>query len=283
MVSQEKLDDMVESMPAFSSSVMRVLDLTADINCSPRDLVEVIDHDPVMTLKILKLVNSAFFGLRQEIVSIKQGVVILGINTVKNLAITIAAVGMLPRNSINGFDSQEFLLHSLGTATISRLLAEHIGVSKKESTDYFVAGLLHDFGKVVLVQFMPTEMEEALDLAANEQIDLCTAESQSLGTTHADIGAKLATKWQLPESLINSIGEHHAPNETDSESTCMRDCVIAANLLTKQIGFGNSGNPAIPELPEIVATRFGTGLDGLTHQLGDVSDQLERTRAFASA
>ena len=282
MVSQEKLDDMVESMPAFSSSVMRVLDLTADINCSPRDLVEVIDHDPVMTLKILKLVNSAFFGLRQEIVSIKQGVVILGINTVKNLAITIAAVGMLPRNSIQGFDSQEFLLHSLGTATIARLLAQHIGVPTQESTDYFVAGLLHDFGKVVLVQFMPAEMEEALQLAANENIDLCTAESQSLGATHADIGAMLATKWQLPESLVNCIGEHHSPSNDDNDSTRMRDCVFAANLLTKKVGFGNSGNPFISELPDIVASRFGSGLDALAETLGDVTDQLEKTRTFAT-
>lgn len=282
MVSQEKLDDMVESMPAFSSSVMRVLDLTADINCSPKDLVEVIDHDPVMTLKILKLVNSAFFGLRQEIASIKQGVVILGINTVKNLAITIAAVGMLPRNSIAGFDSEEFLLHSLGTATIARLLAEHIGVPAKDSTDYFVAGLLHDFGKVVLVQFMPAEMEQALATAANEKIDLCTAETQAIGSNHADIGAMLASKWQLPDILINSIGEHHQPSQQAAEESTMRDCVVAANLLTKKIGFGFSGNPLIPDLPEIVADRFDADLDTLAIQLGDINPQLEKTRAIAA-
>ncbi|MCG8415660.1 MAG: HDOD domain-containing protein [Pseudomonadales bacterium] len=281
MVPQEKIDDMVDAMPAFSNSVMRVLDLTADINCSPRDIVAVIDHDPVMTMKILKLVNSAYFGLRQEVVSIKQGVVMLGINTVKNLAITIAAVGMLPRNSIEGFDSQEFLLHSLGTATLSRILSHRIGIPAKESTDYFVAGLLHDFGKVVMVQSMPEEMEQALNKAANEDIDLCVAEQEIFGSTHADFGAMLASKWQLPAALINSIGEHHELR-TEDQDCPMRDCVVAANILTKKIAFGNSGNPQVTDLPAQVASRFGCNADDLLAQIENIDEQLEKTRSFAS-
>ncbi len=281
MISQEKLEGMVDAMPAFSNSVTRVMELTADINCAPRDLVEVIDHDPVMTVKILKLVNSAFFGLRQEIVSIKQGVVILGINTVKNLAITIAAVGMLPRKSIAGFDSQEFLLHSLGTATIARILSQRIGIPAKESTDFFVAGLLHDFGKVVLVQFMPEETERALTTATENDIDLCQAEQELIGATHADIGAMLAEKWQLPEKLVTTIGEHHSPAERDEDS-CMRDCVIAANLITKKFGFGYSGNPFVPELPGLVIDRFGAGLEDLCAGLGDLTEELDKTRSFAA-
>ena len=177
----DKLAEMVDKMPAFSTSVTKVLQLTSDINCSPKALVEVIDHDPIMTVKILKLVNSAYFGLSKEIVSIKQGVVILGINTLKNLAITIAAMGMLPQKSDSKFDSENFLLHSLGTATISKLLAQKIGVSSKDATDYFVAGLLHDFGKVVLAQFMAEEMEKSLELAANENIPLVDAEMKIIG------------------------------------------------------------------------------------------------------
>lgn len=282
MISQEKIEEMIEGMPAFSSSVTRIMELTADINCAPKDLVEVIDHDPVMTVKILKLVNSAYFGLRQEILSVKQGVVILGINTIKNLAITIAAVGMMPRNSIKGFDSQDFLLHSLGTATLARILSQRIGVSNKESTDYFVAGLLHDFGKVVLVQSLPEEMETALSKAANEEVDLCDAEMELIGTTHANLGAMLARKWKLPEVLARSIGEHHSPCE-QSDELPMRDCVIAANLLTKRLAFGHSGNPHCTQFPEPVSKRFGADLETLCTELGDLSGELDKTRAFAAA
>jgi putative nucleotidyltransferase with HDIG domain len=281
MELQDKLSALVEEMPAFSSSVTRIMELTSDINCAPKDMVEVIDHDPVMTVKILKLVNSAYFGLRNEVVSIKQGVVLLGINTLKNLALTIAAVGMLPRNSIKGFDSQEFLLHSLGTATVARILSQKIGVPPRAATDYFVAGLLHDFGKVVLVQFVAEEMEHALGQARAEQQSLHGYERAIIGFDHSEVGGELAKKWGLPKELVLSIREHHEPDPaTDSP---MRDCVIAANLVTKKLAFGNSGNPGVDELPETVQNRFANDLDGLLDELGDLTEALDNTRVFASA
>lgn len=281
MISQEKIAGMVDDMPAFSSSVTRVMEMTADINCCPRDMVEVIDHDPVMTVKILKLVNSPYFGLRNEIVSIKQAVVILGINTLKNLALTIAAVGMLPKQAIKGFDNKEFLLHSLGVAALARLLSQKIGVPAKESTEYFVAGLLHDFGKVVLVQFLPEEMEQAISLAATEEMDLCDAELETFGSTHTEFGAMLAKKWLLPEPLIISIAEHHSPTAENNDS-CMRDCVIAANSLVKKATFGSSGNPHIAGFPQAVSERFGGDLELLAAELGDtVNTELEKIRTIA--
>jgi len=91
---------MVESMPAFPESVHQIMSMTADINCSPKDLVKVIERDPIMTMKILKLVNSAFFSLSRNVASVQHALVYLGLNTVKNLAISIATVDALPRQSI---------------------------------------------------------------------------------------------------------------------------------------------------------------------------------------
>ena len=281
MELQDQLSALVEEMPAFSGSVMRVMELTSDINCSPKELVQVIDHDPVMTMKILKLVNSAYFGLRNEIVSIKQGVVILGINTVKNLAVTIAAVGMLPRQTIQGFDSQEFLLHSLGTATLARILSQKIGIASRDATDYFVAGLLHDFGKIMLVQFKPQEMQSALHRAREEEIALYQTEKEIFGFDHSEAGSALADKWGLPAELVLSIREHHEPLSTDGDFA-MRDCVFAANQLIKKLDFGHSGNPVMAELPESIEARFQNNLDGLLEELGDVSEALDSTRVFAS-
>ncbi|VAW85478.1 hypothetical protein MNBD_GAMMA16-1918 [hydrothermal vent metagenome] len=278
---QAKLVDMVDTMPAFPSSVTKILQLTSDINSSPKALIEVIDHDPVMTIKILILVNSAYFGLSKKIISIKQGVVILGINTLKNLAVTIAAMGMLPQNSNSKFDSNQFLLHSLGTATIARLLGQKLQVSAKEASDYFVAGLLHDFGKVVLVQFMPEEMEKALTRAANEGIPLFQTEAEEIRSDHTELGGMLAEKWQLPEDLVISLREHHKPITT-GDTAKMRDCVIAANSIIKCLEFGHSGNPLIARLPDVVIERFGMELDELLESLGDVSEDLEKTRIFAT-
>ena len=120
---------MVERMPAFSVSAQKIL--TTDFNCVPRDLVAVIEHDPVLTGTVLKIVNSIYFGLSKTIISIKHAVVVLGLNTVRHLAMTIAAIGSLPRENDAGFDMDEYLQHSLCTGAVSRMLAGRCGVPKR--------------------------------------------------------------------------------------------------------------------------------------------------------
>ena len=276
---QQKLLKMVDKMPAFPDSVTRILQLTSDINCSPKDIVEVIDHDPVMTIKILKLVNSAYFGLARKITSIKHGVVFVGVNTIKNLALTIATVGKLPKESCTGLNMTSFLLHSLGTATVSRLLGQRLNVPPTEVNDYFVAGLLHDFGKVVFAQFMPNEFEMALKKAKNEEISLFEAEIMEIGADHSQIGGMLGEKWQLPQDLATCIREHHFPVD-DGKVAQMRDCVLTANLIVKQKRFGDAGNPIIEEMPYRASERFGMGLDELIDALGDITDDLDKTQLF---
>ncbi|MFY8041295.1 MAG: HDOD domain-containing protein, partial [Rhodoferax sp.] len=119
----QKLTAAVDGMPAFPKSVQRILELTRDVNSTPKDLVDVIDKDPVVTVKILKVVNSAYYSLPKQITSIGHAVVYLGFNTIKNLALSIAAIGMMPKDNAAGFDVQQYLLHSLATAGIAKQLA----------------------------------------------------------------------------------------------------------------------------------------------------------------
>jgi HD-like signal output (HDOD) protein len=137
----QKLAAAVDGMPAFPKSVQAILDLTRDVNCTPKDLVQVIDKDPVVTVKILKIVNSAYYSLPKQVTSINHAVVFLGFNTIKNLALSIAAIGMLPKSNEAGFDVQEYLLHSLATANIAKRLATDLG--GVDPMDCFIAGLLH--------------------------------------------------------------------------------------------------------------------------------------------
>jgi HD-like signal output (HDOD) protein len=135
----QKLAAAVDGMPAFPKSVQAILDLTRDVNCTPRELVHVIDKDPVLTVKILKVVNSAYYSLPKQITSINHAVVFLGFNTIKNLTLGIAAIGMLPRSNAAGFDVQQYLLHSLATASIAKELCGK--VDGADPMDCFIAGL----------------------------------------------------------------------------------------------------------------------------------------------
>lgn len=271
---------LVDRMPAFPQGVTRVLDLASRADCSPKDLVRVVEQDPVMTMKILKLVNSAYFGLSRPINSINHGVIFIGINTIKNLALTIAAMGMLPSRNDAGLDMNQFLLHSLGVAGLSKRLASYMGVPEKEGSDYFISGLLHDFGKVVLAQFKAQDFAKALQLAADGSRPLYLCEQEVLGMDHAEIGGMLAESWKLPTPLTLSIRYHHLDHELPDNR--LRDLVHAANQLVHGAGFGASGNVCREALPPGIQARLGMSLDELGQALGDIRAEMDKARAFIS-
>lgn len=271
----QKLAAAVDRMPAFPKSVQKILELTRDVNCSPKDLVQIIDKDPVVTVKVLRVVNSAYYSLPKQITSINHAVVYLGFNTIKNLALSIAAIGMLPADNEAGFDGQQYLLHSLATAGIAKQLASRVGA---DPMDCFIAGLLHDFGKVVFAQFMPKEFRQALELSLWNESSLHLALREVIGVDHTAVGAMLVEKWRFPPDLIETVGHQYGPELNDTPMTA---CVFAANQISKKLAFGFGGNPFIEELPPQVAQRLGGTLDEVIESLGDLTSMFEEAKIFS--
>ena len=268
---------MVDRMPAFPRSVHRVMELASDINSDPKELVEVIEHDPVLILKILKVVNSSYFSLAQKITSVNHAVVYIGLNTVKNLALSTATIGVLPNKNKAGFDMDAFLLHSLATATIARLFAGELGVPAKESFDYFVSGLLHDFGKAVFAHFTPHEFQMALTMAKERQIPLYVAENEIFDIDHALIGSLLGEKWQLPSNLVESLKGHHC---LEGDRLLLTSVVAAANQVSKWLQIGDGGNPVLEKIPHGIAEHFGEDIGAIVERLGGVRDEIEKAKVF---
>lgn len=272
----QKLTAAVDGMPAFPKSVQRILELTRDVNSTPKDLVEVIDKDPVVTVKILKVVNSAYYSLPKQVTSIGHAVVYLGFNTIKNLALSIAAIGMLPKDNAAGFDVQQYLLHSLATASIAKQLA--VKVDDADPMDCFIAGLLHDFGKVVFAQFMPEEFKAALQISKDTHGSLHDALQKTIGADHALVGAMLVEKWRFAPDLIETIRHQHAG---DLKDTGMIACVFAANQISKKLQFGFAGNYAMEELPANLQNRLGGDLDAIIASTTNLQNLFEEAQVFA--
>jgi len=272
----QKLAAAVDGMPAFPKSVQRILELTRDVNSTPKDLVDVIDKDPVVTVKILKVVNSAYYSLPKQITSIGHSVVYLGFNTIKNLALSIAAIGMLPKDNAAEFDVQQYLLHSLATAALAKQLAGK--VEDADPMDCFIAGLLHDFGKVVFAQFMPEEFKAALQLSKSNGSSLHAALQKTIGVDHVVVGAMLVEKWRFAPQLIETIRHQHIG---DFKDTDMIACVFGANQISKKLQFGFGGNPCIDEFPASVQKRLGGTLDEVISAMGDLSPLFEEAKIFA--
>ena len=272
----QKLAAAVDGMPAFPKSVQKILELTRDVNCTPKDLVQVIDKDPVVTVKVLRVVNSAYYSLPKQITSVNHAVVYLGFNTIKNLALTIAAIGMLPASNGAGFDGQQYLIHSLSTAGIAKQLAFRL--DDVEPMDCFIAGLLHDFGKVVFAQFMPQEFRQALHTSQLGKTSLHVALNELIGADHSVVGAMLVEKWRFSPALVETIRHQHTPALV---GTPMIACVFAANQISKKLEFGFGGNAYIDELPQTIFNRLGGTLDEVIASLGDLNSILEDARLFS--
>jgi putative nucleotidyltransferase with HDIG domain len=275
---ERRLTAAVERMPAFPKSVQAILELTRNINCLPKELVGVVEKDPVMTMKILRVINSAYYGLPNKITSVGQSVVYLGINTIKNLALSFAAVGILPRFNTTSFDIQRYLLHSLTVASVARILCEKRARAEVDPTDCYIAGLLHDFGKVVFAQFMPGDFVRALAIAADQGKPLFQAEQEVIGADHAFVGALLAKKWQFAEALVLCIRDHH---KEDAEPTAMLDCLRMADIVCRKLAFGDSGNPWREEELARMPARFGDDIEAVIDSLGILDKIVEDAQAFA--
>ena len=275
---ERKLTTAVERMPAFPKSVQSILEMTRNINCLPKELVSVIEKDPVMTMKILRVINSAYYSLPNKITSVGQSVVYLGINTIKNLALSFAAVGILPRFNTTGFDIQRYLLHSLTVAAISRILCDKYAKAEADATDCYIAGLLHDFGKVVFAQFMSVDFLKALALSADNSLPLYQTEREVIGADHAFVGALLAKKWQFAEPLVNCIRDHHAP---DAEASPMLDCLRMADMICRRLVIGDAGNPWQDDELARIPQRFGSDIEVVVGALGDLQKIVDDAQSFA--
>lgn len=274
---ERRLTAAVDRMPAFPRSVQTILVMTRDSNCLPKQLVDVIEKDPVMTLRILRVINSAYYALPKKISSVAQAVIYLGINTIKNLALACAAAGVMPRFHTEYFDSQQYLLHSLTVAALTRLLCEKHARGEADSGDCYVAGLLHDFGKVVFAHTMASDFARALENAAQGGKPLNVAETETIGVDHAYVGALLARKWQFGDALVECILRHH---EANAEPHAMLDCLRMADAICRKLAFGAAGNPWREEELAQLPARFGTAVEEAIEGLGDLGEHLQAARAF---
>jgi putative nucleotidyltransferase with HDIG domain len=275
---ERTLANAIERMPAFPKSVQKIIELSRNINCPPKEMVSVIEKDPVMTVKILKVINSAFYSLPNKSTSVGQATVYLGINTVKNLALGFAAVGMLPRTAVEDFDMQHYLLHSLLVASLARQLAIQGAKDEADPGDCYIAGLLHDFGKIVFVQFMGNEFRAALTRVATSGMALHEAERETIGVDHALVGAMLARRWQFAEPLVQCIQDHHRPDATPS---ALLDCLRTANQIVRLRRLGDSGNPWRDGETAAAPARFGTELETTIASLGDLQRCIDDAQMFA--
>ncbi len=189
--------------------VTRINGMIEDPESTAVDIAEVIAEDAALTARLLKLVNSPFYNFPSQVDTLSMAITIVGTRQLRDLAMAAAITGRFRRMPEGLPDSDAFWHHNLACATAARRIAQAAGLRQQEQL--FVAGLLHDIGKLVMYLTAPAQSREVLDRLQKPDTDPATVEARVFGFDHAELGAELLRQWRLPDSLVQPVRWHHAP------------------------------------------------------------------------
>jgi putative nucleotidyltransferase with HDIG domain len=248
----------VKSFPTMPGAGAKMLALLEEPDTDVSEIEDVLRYDPGLTANVLKLANSAYFGIPSKIGSLKQAVILLGLQRLMQLVVASCVSAIMDR-SVPGYDlpAGDMWRHSIAVSLAAEALVR--GKKKIDSEDVFTPALLHDVGKLVLGAFVKEELE-AIESIAAKGVPFVVAENMILGTDHAEIGARILAHWNLPADIINAVRWHHDPDASDIFSAQV-DVVYLANLLCQTSGRNAQAEGHAIELSPTVIERLGIQLD----------------------
>lgn len=283
-----RITEKIIGLPTLPIVVTRLIELVGNPRTSAGDLDHLISADQALSAKILKVSNSAFYGFPRKIVTVKWAIVVLGFEAVKNIGLSVALLERFPEGESHElFDRRQFWTHAIGCGAAARVLARRLGYRRE--AEAFVAGILHDIGKLILVEYFRDRFLAAVRLARRENLYIAQAEEILLGVSHAEVGGWLAEKWNLPGELVEVISRHHGPfpdeEDGDPKSIDLTYIVHAADALCRHHQIGNSGDSRGPDLHPHVARTLKKDREMSDEALFDtlgagLVEEIERAEVF---
>jgi len=250
----KKITQHIYDLPALPTTVAKIIELVDHPQTSAQTLSGIISSDQVLTAQILKLANSAYYGFPRKISTVPLAIVVIGLETLKNLVLSVSVIDRFSRyQHAMPFDVYLFWEHAIGTAVASRMLAkdEHYQISG----EVFAAGLLHDLGKYIMSLYFKDDFSKVVTRMIDEDLPMYQIEKQVFPEIHhAQIGAWLVEKWNFPEPIKMGIHYHHEP-QLSEEHQKLAWLLHFGDYLTKKLGIGYSGDMSTPRYnPELTET-----------------------------
>lgn len=231
----EEFDD----FPTLPTIYYKLVDALSDTSTTIKDLSNLISTDIALSFKLLKIVNSSIYGLSTKVNSIDKAIFHLGFRELKNIILSTKIIEVFSNMNLNSnFDLVDFWKHSIAVGTISRIIAQELG--QKNMDEYLLSGITHDIGKLVLFKILGNEYNIVFTVMNLEGISLIEAENKVLGTTHQEIGLKLAESWNLDQNILNVI-RYHDDGLVETRYNQLVGIVHISNILAKLLELGKSG------------------------------------------
>jgi putative nucleotidyltransferase with HDIG domain len=276
----------IRDIPAVPLAVTEILDIAAEKESSVDDLAKAISKDQSIASMVLRVANSAFYGLSAEVGTIPHATVVLGFSKIRNIAITASVFQTLHvRTKGTFFNRLQFFEHSTLCGLAAEMMTKAVQNDKGE---LLTAGLIHDVGKVILDIYFPAEFHKIVERVDSDQVSMEEAELDTLGVSHADLGRVLLKKWKFPESIIMAVGHHHRPWDCE-EHQDIASIIYFANILCKINGYSSYCREAKVSVDEFLDSEqavflnkkgFDINHDSINHLSAELREIISRGGSF---
>ena len=224
----------VDSLPSLPSIVLKLIEVVNSPDSAADDAAELIEKDPALTSKMIRLANSAFYGIPRSISSVTSAVVVLGFNTIRSLVLSASVAKMF--DGKHSLDIDRFWKHSVVTAMAAKIIVRHfMTVRMMDPESAFCAGVMHDIGKLIFSQYMPDDYSVVCDYARDNKVSLVDAEDKVMGVNHAQMGKILSDRWSLPLDLEYGIVHHHNPGGADKAQNLV-NIIHLSDIIAHDLG-----------------------------------------------
>lgn len=242
-LTMEAIEEAFKELPAFSACVTEVLSLIEQGEADGEEIAAVLEKDQALSLRVLRVANSPFYGMSGSVQSLQEACVILGLKILRNLVIAAGVMDRFPASPAGGIDAEGLWRHAVGVAVGSELIARHL---RLDADLAYLGGMFHDVGKLVLATQFGAQYQQVMVYQREHDCLLQEAELAVLKIGHAQVGASLMAFWNLPKALGQCVGGHHQPDDYADQP--LVSIVHVADILARSLDLGNAGDDLMPAL-----------------------------------
>jgi putative nucleotidyltransferase with HDIG domain len=277
-VDLRRLVTRLSTLPTVSPLYGQISAAIENPRTSAADVGALVARDATTTARLLRMVNSAFFGYPERVTTVTRAVTIVGFDALRNLILATSVLELFNLRGVTwkGFSPEELWQHSLATAIAARAIARRL--ARREVEEFFVAGLIHDIGKMALLHLMRERYLLAVDLAARERLLIVEAERTIIGLNHTQVGRLLTEAWNLPRALVTTVARHHQPPR--EPEGLLPAAVHLADIMARALAIGSGGDERVPPLADGAWETLGLALGDLAGIMGEVEQEQPRLAAL---
>jgi putative nucleotidyltransferase with HDIG domain len=273
----------VKNLPTLPVVMEKLQKAMRDPHSDVARISRIIQDDPSMMARILKVVNSALYGARDPITSLQLAIARMGLNAINNIAMSTSVFATFSKAKQSDFNREEFWRHCISTGIAVNVLYNRCRANLGRTIEkdlLHLAGLLHDIGKIIFETYFHAEFMQSIQLCREQHVPLFQIELETIGADHAQVGAWLGERWNLAPAIIETVRWHHEPDNADEELRDLAMLTHAANYICNLVKVGDSGDAVAPAFFRGVWKRLGINVDDMSAIMDQVKEESKQSEVL---